>query len=305
MRAGFLAHIDACNRWDPVDFLPWRLGGEVLGWVRPGFAEILCTLGDAPSGGGDAFTRTTDGLCWQAETLNPEQRSACLAEQAQRLHAQGVLPAPQGEGYPVTPGRRDQARCLIDRAYAPWFGTRAFGQHLNGYVRGPEGLELWVARRAANRRHYPNRLDNTVAGGLPDGISLRDNLRKECYEEAGLPAAIADQARSVSAISYCRATRAGLKPDIMYCYDLELDADQALAGTDGEVAGFEHWPIRQVLETVRDSEAFKLNCNLVIIDFLIRHSLITPEDPDYFELICRLRSPLPGAATVRSLTTSH
>ncbi|MBK1650250.1 DUF4743 domain-containing protein [Rhabdochromatium marinum] len=304
----FIDHIEACNRWNPEDFLPWQLGDETLGWMRPAFAEALCAVSrlvaqvsqtsQTPQAGDTGvFELTGPGLRWQAEGLSFAARSARLADICVQLQHQELLPAPQGERYPVTPARRDQARCVIDRAYAPYFGTRAFGQHLNGYVEGAEGLELWVARRAADRRHYPNRFDNTVAGGLPHDLDLSSNLRKECFEEAGLPAAIADRARPVSAISYCRATRAGLKPDLMYCYDLQLPPERIPRGTDGEVAAFERWPVARVLETVRDTDEFKLNCNLVIIDFLIRHGLITPDDPDYFELICRLRSPLPTPIT--------
>ncbi|WPL19845.1 hypothetical protein Thiowin_04992 [Thiorhodovibrio winogradskyi] len=295
----FLDHINACNAWTRTDFLPWGLAGDILGWVRPAFAEQVVAASapiDAPKTGG--FTLDWLGpelriLSWHAANLDWDAREHAFARLCQQLQTQDSLPAPQGERYPVTPGRRDQARCSIDRAHAPFFGTRAFGQHLNGYVRGHDGLELWVARRAPDRRHYPNRLDNMVAGGLPHGADLRENLRKECFEEAGLSAEIADRALPVGAISYCRATRAGLKPDLMYCYDLELPAELTPVCTDGEVAAFERWPIEQVMQTVRESDEFKLNCNLVIIDFLIRHGQITPDDPDYFELVQRLRSPIP------------
>ncbi len=296
----FLRHIRACNRWDPADFLPWQLDGETLGWVRPAFALQICALGLPVCGYGDGhavFELAGDVLHWRAEGLDQAGRSALLERFCAELHRQDVLPAPQGESYPVTPDRRDQARCVIDRAYAPWFGTRAFGQHLNGYVRVNHGIELWVARRALDRRHYPGYLDNTVAGGLPHGVNARENLRKECREEAGLTVAIADQARPVSAISYCRAARAGLKPDLMYCYDLELPADLIPCCTDGEVAGFERWPVERVMEAVRTTNDFKLNCNLVIIDFLLRHGFIDPDDPDYVELIRGLRSPLPVGPT--------
>lgn len=292
----FLDHIIACNRWNPTDFLPWQLGGATLGWVRPSFAEALTAASQEITGADPGCFQWVDQVIhWQADALDQAERSALLARICVLLHQRDILPAPQGELYPVTPMRRDQARCLIDRAYAPFFGTRAFGQHLNGFVRTPEGLELWVARRAANRRHYPNQLDNTVAGGLPHGLSLVENLRKECHEEAGLSTEISARARPVSAISYCRATRAGLKPDLIYCYDLELPPELTPVCTDGEVAAFERWTIEQVMQTVRETEDFKLNCNLVIIDFLIRHGYITPDDPDYIELICRLRSPLPIA----------
>jgi hypothetical protein len=79
----------------------------------------------------------------------------------------------------------------------------------------------------------------------------------------------------------------------MYCYDLEVPEDFQPVNTDGEVAGFELQPVEQVMATVRETDEFKLNCNLVIIDFLIRHGLIGPEEPDYLDLIQGLRSPLP------------
>ena len=44
---------------------------------------------------------------------------------------------------------------------------------------------------------------------------------------------------------------------------------------------------------MRDSDAFKLNCNLVIIDFLARHGYLDQEAPEYVDLLQGLRSPLP------------
>ena len=43
---------------------------------------------------------------------------------------------------------------------------------------------------------------------------------------------------------------------------------------DGEVEAFELWPIARVLETVRDTDDFKFNVNLVLIDLFIRLGLI-------------------------------
>jgi hypothetical protein len=52
-------------------------------------------------------------------------------------------------------------------------------------------------------------------------------------------------------------------------------------------------PAAEVARLVRDTDEFKLNCNLVVIDFLIRHGVIAQEDPDYIAIIQGLRSPLP------------
>jgi hypothetical protein len=40
----------------------------------------------------------------------------------------------------------------------------------------------------------------------------------------------------------------------------------------------------KVASLVRETVAFKMNCDLVIIDFLMRHGYITPEHPDYLAL---------------------
>ena len=62
----------------------------------------------------------------------------------------------------------------------------------------------------------------------------------------------------------------GLRRDLLHCYDLVLPEDFVPHPQDGEVSGFELWPIEQVLERVRDTEEFKFNVNLVLIDLFLR-----------------------------------
>ncbi|MCF7983002.1 MAG: DUF4743 domain-containing protein [Thiohalocapsa sp.] len=281
----YVDHIRDCNRWDPADFLAFVVDGERLGSVRRAFAGVL-------AGDGGDFALSGDALSWVAAPDGFEARSEAMQRLCEDLERRGLISHLHGERYPVTAGRREDARLLIDRACAPYFGVRAFGQHLNGYVRRADGLYLWVARRSADRRVYPNHLDHVVAGGLPWGIGLAENLRKECFEEATMPAALAERAVAVGAVTYCRDSERGLKPDVIYCYDLELPGDFEPRCNDGEVASFQLWPVQRVMDVVDAGAEFKLNCNLVIIDFLIRHGLITPEHSDYLEIIRGLRSPL-------------
>ena len=282
----FLDHVRACNDWNPTDFVPWVLDGERLGMLARGFADHLRRWPRQ-------FCVDTSAVTWTPPATDFQGRTQVLAELLETLMGEGVIDHRHGELYPVSAGGRTQVRLLIDRACAPYFGVRAFGQHLNGFVRSPDGLKLWIGRRAPDRRVYPGYLDNLVAGGLPWGIGLAENLRKECHEEAGMDAEMADRARPVGLVSYCRASRRGLKPDVIYCYDLELPAGFEPRNTDGEVSAFYLWPVERVLETVRDSDAFKLNCNLVIIDFLARHGYLDQGAPEYVDLLQGLRSPLP------------
>jgi isopentenyldiphosphate isomerase len=282
----YLHRIRDCNRWQPSDFVPFRVDGVRVGNIRHSFAEHLEPWTEV-------FAVTPTEVAWVHPLGSFEERSQLMREILDQLMAGGAVSHLQGEMYPVTGGNRDEALMLIDRACVPYFGVRAFGQHLNGFVRDGQRVWMWVGRRAASRRVYPLHLDNLVAGGLPWGLTLGENLRKECWEEAGIPEDLAGRARPVSAVTYCRDSTRGLKPDVMYCYDLELSPDFAPHCTDGEVESFHLWPVEQVMERVRETRDFKLNCNLVIIDFLIRHGYISQDSPDYLQIIQGLRSPLP------------
>ena len=50
---------------------------------------------------------------------------------------------------------------------------------------------------------WPGYLDNTVAGGIPSGMSPFESLIKECMEEASLPdEVVRDRITATGAISY-------------------------------------------------------------------------------------------------------
>ncbi len=50
-----------------------------------------------------------------------------------------------------------------------------------------------------------------------------------------------------------------------------------------------HAPLQEVARLVSETTEFKTNCNLVIIDFLVRHGLVSPEQPGYLTLVRGLR----------------
>jgi len=282
----FLDHIRDCNRWEPADFIPFSVGGDHVGHVRRSFAQHLKKWPEV-------FSVGAGEVAWVYPLADFEDGNQAIQEILEDLAERGVVSHLHGEKYPVTCGHRNHARMLIDRACAPYFGVRAFGQHMNGFLRANQQINMWIARRSADRRVFPLHLDNLVAGGLPWGVTLADNLRRECREEADIPNDLADRALPVSAVTYCRDSKRGLKPDVMYCYDLELPSDFEPRCTDGEVECFYLWPVEQVMEAVRETDDFKLNCNLVIIDFLVRHGYISHDEPDYVRIVQGLRSPLP------------
>jgi 8-oxo-dGTP pyrophosphatase MutT (NUDIX family) len=158
----------------------------------------------------------------------------------------------------------------IDRGAIPSFGTEATGVHINGLVHRADGLHLWIARRAANKALDPGKLDNVVAGGVPAGLNPIETLIKEAAEEAAIPSPLAATARHVGEIRYAMERPEGLRRDHLHCYDLELPVDFVPQAADGEVEAFELWPIERVFSAVRDTDDFKFNVNLVLIDLFRR-----------------------------------
>ena len=77
-----------------------------------------------------------------------------------------------------------------------------------------------------------------------------------------------------AAFGYAMDRPEGLRRDRLYCYDLFLPEGFIPHPADGEVEGFELWPIDRVFEAVRDTDDFKFNVNLVLIDLFIRFGLI-------------------------------
>lgn len=279
---GFLDRIAECNAHDLAGFLPFRIGAEQPGWIRPGFARRLA---DRP----EAFA-VEAGCVRVAPALDDcARRTEAVAAVLRDLSAAGAIGRWRDEAYPVGGGASGPHLMLMDRSAIPFFGVRARGVHVNGYVRDGERILMWIARRASDRPSYPGMLDNFVAGGQPAGIGLMANAIKEAGEEAGVPEGLAATARPVGAVSYCQETEDGLKPDVMYCFDLELPAAFEPVARDGEIEEFYLWPAERAMETVAGSTAFKPNCNLVCIDFFVRHGLIDPESADYLEIVRGLR----------------
>ena len=285
----FLDHIRSCNAHDLGGFLPFRIGAERVGWVRPEAADVLLRLGDA-------FVQNGEGLGLAAHIAGFEDRSKALADGAAALVAAGIAPRLRGELYGITNAWGRPPLAALDRGAVPAFGVRAYGVHVNGWRRTADGdIELWLGRRAADKAVAPGKLDNMVAGGQPIGLSLIENMIKESAEEADVPEALARSARPVGCIAYVMEQDEGLKPDVMFCYDLEVPADFTPANTDGEIESFHLASARDAARIVAETDDFKFNVNLVVTDFLIRHGLLDPDaEPDYAEIVAGLRgAPVP------------
>lgn len=281
-------HIRQCNAHDLAGFLPFETGGQRVGWVRPAVAE---TALNAASG----FERVNGALRLRPAGDGVQARSAALLEASEAIVAAGLARKMRSEDYGVANVWGTPPLAALNRGLVAAFGVRAYGVHMNGFVRRPDGgFDIWIGVRANDKAVAPGKLDNMVAGGQPIGLGLMENLIKEADEEAKVPQGLARQARPVGCLTYVMETEAGLKPDTQFCYDLELPDDFTPVNADGETQDFIRMPAEEAARLVRETDRFKFNVNLVLIDFFLRHGLLSPDDtPDYAALSLGLRAPLP------------
>ena len=89
-------------------------------------------------------------------------------------------------------------------------------------------------------------------------------------------------------VSYTTVRPEGLRNDLLFNFDLYVPQDFQPVNQDGEVAEFMLWEIDEVIQRLSDTEDFKFNSALVIIDFLIRHGFIEADDPNYPDIVAGL-----------------
>jgi 8-oxo-dGTP pyrophosphatase MutT (NUDIX family) len=280
----FSDHIRICNSYHPARVLPLFAGNRRIGLLRRDNAEVLQRFPDV-------FRVTTDAVKLVVEG-DPAAVSRAVDAVVDALVREDRVPRWRDETFDVASRWGEAPILRLDRGAVPFFGTRAYGVHLNGFRRQGGELYLWIGRRASNKRIAPNKLDNLVAGGIGNGHGVVDTLIKEAEEEASIPASFSKTATPAGAVSYRMENRLGIRDDVLFVYDLETPAEFVPKCNDGEIAAFTLMPAAAVLERVRDTRDFKFNVNLVILDFAVRHGLLQPDDAEYLEIVTGLHRPI-------------
>jgi 8-oxo-dGTP pyrophosphatase MutT (NUDIX family) len=280
----FADHIRACNNYDPARAVPLVAGDKRIGWLRRDNAAALAHFPRVFAVGPDRVALVAEG--------DVDRVSAAVDEVVEALVIEHRVPKWRNETFDVMPRWGDKPVFRLDRGAVPFFGVRAYGVHLNGYCRDAGRLNLWIGRRAPDKRVAPNKLDNIVAGGIGNGYGAAATLVKEADEEAAIPAGLTRSAVPVGAVSYRMETALGIRDDVLFVYDLELPPEFVPRNRDGEIVEFALMQADSVVERVRTTDDFKFNVNLVILDFALRHGLIRVEDPEYLEVATGLHRPL-------------
>lgn len=209
------------------------------------------------------------------------------------LHFQHSEPFPiLGAKYAVT----------MERFAGDLFGITARGAHMTMFTRSEtDEIKIWVPRRNAHMFTYPNKLDTTVAGGVAAAETPRQNIVREAREEASLAEnLVTENVRAAGVLTYVShfagipdGKEAYICPDIVYMFDLEVGADVKPVPEDGEVKEFYLMSVDEIRRALRRGE-FKTNSAVVMLDFFVRHGVITSDsERDYVEIVQRMHRRLP------------
>ncbi|RAH68026.1 thiamine pyrophosphokinase-related protein [Aspergillus aculeatinus CBS 121060] len=253
----------------------------------------------------DGATRTVTLVTGADAT--PAQRSRQVAQTLAAAVEQGTFEILRGwrdELYPIY-GPGGEFLLEMERSATPLFGVVSYGIHATCYVEDNDddddrGLRIWVPRRSRTKQTYPGMLDNSVAGGMSSHERPFECLVREASEEASLPEAVTRaNARAAGCVTYCyvRSSKAGgetdlLQPEVEYIYDVRVGADVVLQPGDSEVEQFHLLSVDETQAALARGE-FKPNCAVVLIDFFIRHGILTAEnEPDFLEILARIHRRL-------------
>lgn len=212
-----------------------------------------------------------------------------------------VICARHSEPFAIA-GARYGSPVYVERFAASLFGITTRGAHLVAYSKAPEGeMKLWIQRRSAHLYTYPNMLDSAVAGGVKSGVSPFETIVQEADEEASLSKDFVRQhAKSKGVLSHMGVTGKGfpgeqglVTPDYIYVYDIELPPDVKPKPHDDEIDCFYCMSINEIKKALLAGD-FKPDSGAVVVDFLIRNSVITPEnEKNFVEISMRLHRWLP------------
>ena len=237
-----------------------------------------------------------------------DHRNNLIDQLARKMYLESSLSGVKGwrnEKYAVWVNKKPYV--LVERAVAGVLGIITYGIHINGYVLDPKSkkIQFWVPRRSKTKQTWPLMLDNIIAGGLGYPYGIYETVLKESMEEANLEkSVIEDNIKATGSVSYLyftgdiSVTKFNKESDfivgeVQYVYDLKLSEDIIPKPNDGEVESFNLFSLQETINALRNKE-FKPNCALVMVDFLIRHGYITPEnEPNYLELVTRMHRRLP------------
>ncbi|WP_414443104.1 DUF4743 domain-containing protein [Burkholderia sp. 22PA0106] len=263
--------IAAARRFDAAAHVPFVIAGERFGWIR---RRDLDALRRWP----DVFEIDASRVALAAALDTPDTRSMALASVIGALAAEGRIPGWRNEIYAIRNHFDAPPAAYIERAASRFFGTLTYAVHLNGIVEyaPAQPLRMWIGRRSDTKATDPGMLDNVVAGGIGWGLGVEDTLAKECWEEAGIEAALAARAIAGRTVHVLCEIPEGTQAEQIFVYDLPLPHDFVPRNQDGEVAEHRLADAAEVIGWLTAGEA-TMDASLAILDSLLRHRALAAD----------------------------
>jgi isopentenyldiphosphate isomerase len=144
----------------------------------------------------------------------------------------------------------------------------AYGVHCNVWSKVGNSTIIHLAKRSKTIDKFPGFYDNLVAGGQPTKISIKDNLFKEAYEEAGLNRKYMRFATKSRTVHYNHNEINKFNSSVIFIYHLEKSDGMKFKNLDGEVESFMSLDIKD-LHKILEANKLKPNCIIPIIEFFI------------------------------------
>ena len=262
------------------EYAAFRIDRHTVGWLDPARAARLSAFASV-------FARAEDEIRLDPTLADCSARTSAVEKVTRALAGEGLLSAWRDERYAVATEFGAEPLVDIERAAARYFGIRTYAVHVNGLVRSSAGPVMWLARRSPTKAIDPGLLDNLVGGGIATGFGVLDTLRKEAWEEAGIPPGVAARARPQGSIDICRPQPQGLQRETIFVYDLELDAGFTPANQDGEAVEHRQLTMSDAAKLIavdEGNDAVTADASLVILDCLLRHGALGAESPGVLAL---------------------
>ena len=183
----------ASNAGPELPALPFYVREHIVGWLRPSLADRLRRWPHVFEVG-DAFVI----LKTRPDTV--AERSSAMAAVTRELARDGVITGWRDEVVSISERHGSPELFRVERSATRPFGFIAYAAHLNVFTRIGGRVHVWIARRSPSKAIDPGKLDNLVGGRIAAGMSVDETLRKEAWEEAGIPPALLGDVHCIGAV---------------------------------------------------------------------------------------------------------
>ncbi|MDO5685778.1 MAG: NUDIX domain-containing protein [Neisseria sp.] len=254
---------------DMAVFTPLLVRDIHLGFVNTQYAQLLRRdLGE--------YIRARDGVL-RFNCDSWLQAADLLQNAAWGWHESGLYSGWRNEPFTVHDDAGNPLFSLERSAFRP-LGFLSHAVHINGWIERDGQRLYWIGTRSPYKAVDPNKLDNLVGGGIAAGEDIATAMRREAFEEAGLPPELLRDVPESGCRLSCRPVSRGLHREYLHVFDVHLPADFVPQNQDGEVASFALMNVSEIAEAMSAGQ-FMNDAALALLDAFARNGELDPTHP--------------------------